>query len=107
MHLVDVVAHTSTAPEPFGRVIVEGMLARTPVIATAAGGALEIVDPGKNGILVPPGDAPALQAALRQLLTAPERTHRLGQSGRQEAQTRFSLETMYENVAANVATVLQ
>lgn len=36
MQLVDVVVHTSIAPEPFGRVIVEGMLARKPVIATQA-----------------------------------------------------------------------
>ena len=53
MSAVDIVAHTSTSPEPFGRVIVEAMLARKPVIATAAGGAAEIISHGHDGVLVP------------------------------------------------------
>jgi glycosyltransferase involved in cell wall biosynthesis len=61
----DVVAHTSVAPEPFGRVIVEGMLAGRPVVAADAGGAREIVEDGRTGRLVAPGDAGALAAALR------------------------------------------
>ena len=48
MRAVDVLVHTSTAPEPFGRVIAEGMLAERPVIATAGGGASEIVKAGET-----------------------------------------------------------
>ncbi len=62
MKAVDIVVHTSIAPEPFGRVIVEGMLARKPVIATRAGGALETIDEGVTGLLVAPGDVAALKA---------------------------------------------
>ena len=58
MKAVDIVVHTSIAPEPFGRVIVEGMLARKPVIATRAGGALEIIDEGVTGLLVTPAGTP-------------------------------------------------
>ena len=43
MAACDLVAHTSTSPEPFGRVIVEAMLSGTPVVAAASGGAVELV----------------------------------------------------------------
>ncbi|EGD04421.1 glycosyl transferase, group 1, partial [Burkholderia sp. TJI49] len=67
MKAVDVVAHTSITPEPFGRVIVEGMLARRPVVAARAGGVIEIVEHGDNGLLCEPGDARALADALAAL----------------------------------------
>ena len=63
----DVVVHTSTSPEPFGRVIVEGMLARTPVIAARGGGASEIVRHGENGFLFDAGQPEQLSALLTRL----------------------------------------
>jgi glycosyltransferase involved in cell wall biosynthesis len=68
MRCVDVVVHTSTAPEPFGRVIVEGLLAQRPVVATRAGGAVEILEDMDTGILVDPGDPHALARALHTAL---------------------------------------
>lgn len=94
MRLVDVVVHTSTAPEPFGRVIVEGMMAKTPVVATRAGGALEIIDHGKTGLLTPPADSKALAAALREVLANPVQAHRLAQDGASSAQRQFSLKAI-------------
>jgi glycosyltransferase involved in cell wall biosynthesis len=55
-HAVDAVVHASIEPEPFGRVIPEGMAARKPVIAAAGGGAVELIAEGEDGLLVPPGD---------------------------------------------------
>ena len=81
MRTVDIVAHTSSAPEPFGRVVVEGMLARRPVIATGAGGVPEIVSAG-TGVLVPPGDAMALAAAFTRLLSDPEFAADVARKGR-------------------------
>jgi len=98
MQLVDVVVHTSIAPEPFGRVIVEGMLARKPVIATQAGGALEIVRSGKTGLLVPPGNPSALAQAIRYVLDNPDQAHQLAQAAYEEARMRFSLEGMRQAV---------
>lgn len=68
MQAVDIVIHTSTLPEPLGRVIIEGMLSKKPVIATEAGGAIEILGNGSYGILVPIGDPTALANAISFLL---------------------------------------
>ena len=57
---MDILVHSSIDPEPFGRVILEGMALKKPVIATAHGGPLEIIRSGESGVLVPPGDPAAL-----------------------------------------------
>lgn len=98
LHAADVVAHTSVAPEPFGRVIVEGMLAEKPVVATRAGGALEIVDDGRTGHLVPPADADALTGALADLFEQPDEARRMAQAGREAARTRFSKTAMLRTI---------
>jgi glycosyltransferase involved in cell wall biosynthesis len=78
---LDVLVHASTTPEPFGSVIVEGMAAGLPVVATAAGGPLEIVEPEQSGLLVPPGDVAALSHALRRLAADRSLRERLGARG--------------------------
>ena len=59
----DVHCQPNTGPEPFGVAFVEALAAGLPVVTTAMGGALEIVD-DTCGVLAPPGDAAALAAAL-------------------------------------------
>jgi glycosyltransferase involved in cell wall biosynthesis len=56
----------SSLKEPFGIVLLEAMAARLPLIATAVDGIPEVV--GEAGMLVPPGDVPALTQALRKVL---------------------------------------
>ncbi|MEM6392363.1 MAG: glycosyltransferase family 4 protein [Planctomycetota bacterium] len=102
MRACDVVVHCSVEPEPFGRVIVEGMLAGRPVVASRAGGAAEIVRDGETGLLVEPGDAEALAGALRRLRDEAGLAERLAAAGRAEAFERFSI----ERVAAGVDAVL-
>ncbi|MEL6611522.1 MAG: glycosyltransferase family 4 protein, partial [Bacteroidota bacterium] len=100
LHCCDIVAHTSVAAEPFGRVIVEGMLAERAVVATAAGGAVEILDDQTTGRLVPPGDAAALRTALAALLADPSRTHTMAAAARTDALTRFGTARVAQDVAA-------
>ena len=69
--LADVVVSASTEPEGFGRVVVEAQAMGRPVIATAHGGAAETVIDGETGLLVPPGDADALAAALAEAMDLP------------------------------------
>jgi glycosyltransferase involved in cell wall biosynthesis len=105
MKLSDVVVHTSIAPEPFGRVIVEGMLAGRPVVATRAGGAVEIVEDGTSGVLVPPRDATALASALSDLLADPARADALAEAGRKAALEFFSLRAMLEGIMRQLQEV--
>jgi len=71
MRAVDVVLHTSTSPEPFGRVIVEAMLARRPLVAADQGGVAELL--GENSPeLIQPGDPHALAEAILRVLATPK-----------------------------------
>lgn len=58
----------SVWPEPFGMVVLEALAAGRPVVASGIGGIPEIVRDGREGLLVPPGDAPALAGALDRLV---------------------------------------
>ncbi|MBE9039580.1 glycosyltransferase [Oscillatoriales cyanobacterium LEGE 11467] len=98
MAACDLIAHTSTAPEPFGRVIVEAMLCQRPTIAAAAGGALELVEPGKTGWLVPPGDTPALAQVISMCREDSELAARIAARGRIEASERFGLSNTREKI---------
>jgi glycosyltransferase involved in cell wall biosynthesis len=103
---VDLVAHTSTSPEPFGRVLVEAMLARKPLIAAAAGGAVEIVSHGHDGVLVPPGNPALLATAILELLENPSATVSILNEGYKTAIAKFSLDRFLTNVDAVVTNVL-
>jgi len=65
-------------------VITEAMATGLPVVAVNGGGVSTLVDNGKDGLLIPPQNPPALAAALRTILTEPEMASALGQSGRKK-----------------------
>ncbi len=102
MALTNLVLHTSVAPEPFGRVVVEAMFAGRPVIATSGGGIPEIVEDGVNGVLVPPGDADALAKLVLELLRDPVRAAALASTGRERALKRFRLDTMLAAMTSQI-----
>jgi len=99
MAVCDLVAHTSTAPEPFGRVIVEAMLCGTPVVAAQAGGAVELVEPGINGFLVPPGEPHQLAEVITTCRNQPEHTATIAQSARDTASQRFHQTNINQHIA--------
>lgn len=84
--------------EGFGLAMVEAMAAGVPVVASNAGGPAEIVEDGKNGFLIPPGDSGAIERALRSLLTEPELKTRIGQQGRLRAQERYDMKRVVQEV---------
>lgn len=100
MNAWDVVVHASVRPEPFGRVILEGMLLGKPVIATAAGGVPELITDGETGWLTPPGDAEALAATLRRVLGDPDAARTVGARARSWARERFALERHVADMSA-------
>lgn len=105
MRAVDVVVHPSVDPEPFGRTLVEAMLVRTPVIATDAGAASEILDGGRAGTLVPPGDSVALAAAVQAVLARPDAVALQIEIAEARAHKEYGVEVMRRSVGDIVDTV--
>jgi glycosyltransferase involved in cell wall biosynthesis len=100
MNALDIVVHASVRPEPFGRVILEGMLLGKPVVATAAGGVPELIRDGETGFLVPPGDAAALAETLRRLLSDAATARAVAVRARQWAEREFSLARQVAEMSA-------
>ncbi|MBI2014857.1 MAG: glycogen synthase [Candidatus Rokubacteria bacterium] len=86
--------------EPFGLINLEAMACETPVVASAVGGIVEVVEDGKTGLLVPPGRPDELAAALRRVLENAELGRRLGIAGRRRVEERFSWASVAERTEA-------
>ena len=106
MKACDIIVHTSTEPEPFGRVIVEGQLAQRPVIAAAAGGALELIEPEKTGLLFTPGNYNALKSQIEKLIHNPTLASSLAQQGYINAKTNFSWTTILERFSTVITELV-
>ncbi|MEM6430822.1 MAG: glycosyltransferase family 4 protein [Deinococcota bacterium] len=85
----DVLVLPSTGVESFGVVLIEALACATAVVASSLPGVRTVVDDSRDGLLVPPGDEPALAAALGDLLRDRGRTAAMGQSGRSKVQARY------------------
>jgi glycosyltransferase involved in cell wall biosynthesis len=81
-------------------VLKEAMAAGRPVVATDIGGAAEIVEEGKTGFVVPPGDPEALAAAIVSILRKPDRGREMGTAGRERVRTLFSQERLVAGTLA-------
>lgn len=99
MHLCDVIAHTSTAAEPFGRVIVESMLCGKPTIAAKAGAAIELIEPGVTGWLVSPGDSLQLAKTIENCRQDPETALLVAKQAQHSASQRFDLEAIHHQLS--------
>lgn len=78
---LDMFVHTGPY-ETFCQTVQEAMASGVPVIAPAAGGPLDLVDHGRTGLLVPPHDADAVQAAVGALAADAARAAAYGRAGR-------------------------
>ena len=97
---LDLVVHASTTGEPFGQVIIEGMAASKPVVATNGGGVPEIVEDGKTGMLVPMGDVQAMADAICQVVADPKTAAEMGRCGRKRVIEHFTSEQTARRVEA-------
>ncbi len=91
--------------EPFGLVLLEAMALGRPVVATRAGGPLEIVVEGETGFLVPPSSPEALADAVKRLIAGPAAARRLGENGRTRFEQRFTAERMAQATLAVYAEI--
>ena len=105
LRAMDVLVHASTAPEPFGRVIIEGMAAGAPVIGTNAGAVPEIIEDKVTGLLVPPGDEEAMAEAIAWVLDHPQERQAMCKAARCNVELKFTtakyvqgVERVYEEI---------
>lgn len=105
INAADLVVLPSRA-EPFGLVLLEAMALEKPVIATRAGGPMEIVVHGETGYLVPPSEPEFLADAIRTLVMDREACTRMGMNGRRRFLERFTSEAMSRRVLSVYENVL-
>lgn len=105
LNIMDIVIHSSIKPEPFGRVILEAMAMRKPVIGCDSGAVPEIVKNGETGLLYPPGDYKALTNAISSLLENHDRRKKMGDAGSKRLQEYFhikenitQMQTLYKSI---------
>jgi glycosyltransferase involved in cell wall biosynthesis len=80
--------------EAFPNGAIEAMAAGLPVVASAVGGLLNLIDSDRTGVLVEPGNPERLAAALRRLFTDRSTAARLGKAARDQVMSRYSFERM-------------
>lgn len=92
---VDILVHPSLT-EGLSNVVLEGMAAGLPVVATRVGGNPELVQDGRTGLLIPPQDDAALAQAIAFLLDRPHIARQFGESGRERIAREFSIGSMLQ-----------
>ncbi|MGD0468414.1 MAG: glycosyltransferase family 4 protein [Terriglobales bacterium] len=93
--------------EPLGLSIIEAMLSNVPVIAANAGGVPEIITHGKDGLLFPAGDIPALARLIMQMVRDTSLRQQLAQAGRRTAIERFLVGRMIDETEAYYQRILE
>ena len=86
--------------------VLEAMAAGIPIVSSAIGGTEELIEDGRSGLLVPPGDAKALAAALRRLLEEPGLREQLATRARERVDTDLTREQNAERVAETYRELL-
>lgn len=102
----DLCAVPSRLPEPFGRVAIEAMAEARGVLAAKHGGLVEIVEEGRSGRLLPPGDSAALAGAIRTLLANPLEVECLGAGALARFTEHFTVASMAQQLQLFASTIL-
>lgn len=99
LNVMSVAIHASTSPEPFGRVLLEAMAMRKPVVGSRGGAVTEIVVDGVTGTTFEPGNPADLASAVSSLLEQPDRARAFGEAGYARLVAEF-------HIARNVARTM-
>ncbi|WP_026517039.1 glycosyltransferase family 4 protein [Butyrivibrio sp. MC2021] len=86
--------------EGFGMVLIEAMLRKSAVVASNVGGIPDIIEDGKDGLLVPAKDAAALEQALLKAVTEKDLSAELGENGRAKVLQKYSVEKNVEELVS-------
>lgn len=98
MSVCNLVAHTSTSPEPCARVLVETMLCERLLIATDAGGTPELVQSGTTGWLIPPQNPQKLAEMINHCHANPSQSAMIAAQAKQMARGRFHISVMNQQL---------
>ena len=105
----DVMVHTAIDPEPFSRVVIEGMALERPIVASSTGGTPEAIADGISGFLVPPDDAAALAHGVETLLEREDLRAAFGRAARETVERKFLIrdhiartQAVYEALGASI-----
>jgi glycosyltransferase involved in cell wall biosynthesis len=79
--------------------LIEAMACGLPVVATRVDGPSEIIDDGRTGVLVEPGDAAALAAAIERVMRDPELARDLADTGQAHARATYTVDHLVERTA--------
>jgi glycosyltransferase involved in cell wall biosynthesis len=104
IQMMDVLVNASSA-ESFGIVLLEAMALGVPVIASAEGGPLEIIEPDYSGVLIESPSAASLVEGLERVFADPEFQRQLGEHGRDRVRARFSADKMSRRLEAALQEV--
>lgn len=106
MAAADLVVFPSTRPH-FARPVIEAGAMARPVVASRLGGMAELVDDGRTGLLVPPGDADALGDAMARVLGDPALARRMGEAGYEASLRKYARGPYMERLLAVYDAVLR
>ncbi len=98
LNAFDIFVHASVEPEPFGRVILEAMIMKKPIIATNSGGTPEQIVDGESGLLVPMNDEQAMADAILTYVNDMEKARQFGVNAWRRIKEKFSIRQMVEGV---------
>ena len=84
--------------ESFSLVVIEGMAAGVPVVATKCGGPEEIIDNGVDGLLVPSEDYESLAKAIKQVIENPDKAKSMAIKAREKVSKQFDINTTFETL---------
>lgn len=98
MRTLDILVHASVEPDPYPNVVLEGMAAKRPVIATNLGGPLEMIENYKTGILIPPNDPEILADKICELISDKDLRRSLGEQAGKVAFERYAIENNVQQI---------
>ncbi len=93
--------------EAFGLVLLEAMMVGLPIVATNNGGIPEIIEDGKNGILVPPKDAQAIAEAIEKILSSSKLREKMSEKNQEDVRKKFEVKDMVKKTEEVYRSILQ
>jgi len=94
---LDLLVLATTTQEAFGRVIIEAQAAGVPVVATAVGGVVDIIEDGRTGLIVPPADPQAMSEAILKVMKNKDLAQEMAENAYKKVQEKYNLEMMVSN----------